>query len=1012
MIYLHVMSSKLKCLYSIHTMTRHINILCDYNYINYAVALIYSIKMNSSLHIILNFLCLDEATYDIISNLNFTIHCFKESDILHNTQLIYLKNTDRTYYIYTLSSYFTNYIMLNNDDCDSVMYIDADIYFHKDIQYLYDAFQDTDVGIFRHRFENDDIMTGAGKFNVGVVYFKKSKKGKQVLDWWTDAVLYRKYAERGLNTMGDQKYLDEFPVLCNENEIFIDGDVGHGAPWNWNDYDLSNIHNYEIAYKSQKQMLIFTHFSKFICDFEKNTYNANWHGYYPLTNNGKIYNNKNLKKIHDEYFISLKNAVTIVNNIQKNKQPKIAVGMIVFESDYVLQQCLDQIYPFVDQILITEGPVKFWQDKGKTTSMDNTNFILDNYNDYDHKITLIHGQFEEKTEECNSYIPYIREDIEYLWQIDADEIYTIENILKIKEMLLVERPTSVGVRSCTFYGGFDSHLTGFEQKNDNFLRIFKFMKGVYWKTHRPPTIEYPVSIETKHISSDELFHKWNIQMHHYSYVFPTQVKYKMDYYANYLNRDGIIPNYYNDVYLKWVTGTVQQKIAIEYQYNGVHEFTIERRGDCYTVTYDDFHPETIRRDFHLLKERFKSEIFSIIHENSKNTVTAPLKQFKLNKAQLMKKDLYPDHWNHLIYILKFVPMLYLKTFHDVLCRDGSTYQLLKNNNYDLNYKGFDYSIDLVQTAKEEWKYDQFYAKNIYQLCDFGENDVIYADGLLDSLLDSDNCLGFILKLNAEYVILNRIAVSSKHEITTHTHNLDTTICYIYEEHKLLDIIASNNYRIKHREGSCFLLEHIEISNRRMGKMVMSWKHPLIPLKQVVLHKDQLSNGYPTHWNNLLKSLLFIENVNSFEFHEFGCGIGTTYKLLKDNDFDLNYHGFDFSESMIVTAKKTWNYEKYYVKDIYAFTSFTDKCILYVDGTIDIQSNAHQMLTFILQLNAHYVILNRIQIGDECSITTHFAYDLFHAIEYVFDKKQFFNIIYDNKYKIMFSIDTLFLLEKQ
>ena len=62
---------------------------------------------------------------------------------------------------------------------------------------------------------------------------------------------------------------------------------------------------------------------------------------------------------------------------------KIAVGMIVFEGDYVLKQCLDQVYPHVDQILIAEGPVAFWQAKGKRTSEDRTNEILDTYPDPD-----------------------------------------------------------------------------------------------------------------------------------------------------------------------------------------------------------------------------------------------------------------------------------------------------------------------------------------------------------------------------------------------------------------------------------------------------------------------------------------------------------------------------------------------------------------------------------------------------------------------------------------------------
>ena len=56
---------------------------------------------------------------------------------------------------------------------------------------------------------------------------------------------------------------------------------------------------------------------------------------------------------------------------------KIAFGMIVFEGDYVLKECLEQVYPFAEQILIAEGPVEFWQREGRTTSPDDTNKIFE-----------------------------------------------------------------------------------------------------------------------------------------------------------------------------------------------------------------------------------------------------------------------------------------------------------------------------------------------------------------------------------------------------------------------------------------------------------------------------------------------------------------------------------------------------------------------------------------------------------------------------------------------------------
>jgi len=156
----------------------------------------------------------------------------------------------------------------------------------------------------------------------------------------------------------------------------------------------------------------------------------------------------------------------------------IAFGMIIFEGDYVLKQCLEQVYPFASQILIAEGPVTYWQKQGRTTSLDDTNKILDNFPDPDNKIKIIHGQFFEKDDQCKAYMRYINDDTDYIWNLDSDEIYKTEDIRKIISFLETENPTSVGVRSCSFYGGFDNYLTGFELNTDNFLRIFKLKKNI------------------------------------------------------------------------------------------------------------------------------------------------------------------------------------------------------------------------------------------------------------------------------------------------------------------------------------------------------------------------------------------------------------------------------------------------------------------------------------------------------------------------------------------------------
>lgn len=284
---------------------------------------------------------------------------------------------------------------------------------------------------------------------------------------------------------------------------------------------------------------------------------------------------------------------------------KIAFGMIVFEGDYVLKECLEQVYPFASQILIAEGPVKYWQEKGFSTSTDLTNKIIDDFPDPDRKIKVIHGQFEEKDDQCKAYMQFINDDIDYIWNLDSDEVYKTKDLHNIIQFLKDEKPTSLGVRSCSFYGGFDRYLTGFELNTDNFLRIFKHTKGATWLTHRPPTIKYPnnYGFQKRHINSDQLYEAIGFQMYHYSYVFPNQVYKKLKYYKESLNKSNCIENYFENVYLPWVIGN---KKEVENKYRGVHEFI--SRPDCYTAEFKDSHPESISKNMDILKFKFENQL--------------------------------------------------------------------------------------------------------------------------------------------------------------------------------------------------------------------------------------------------------------------------------------------------------------------------------------------------------------------------------------------------------------------
>lgn len=289
---------------------------------------------------------------------------------------------------------------------------------------------------------------------------------------------------------------------------------------------------------------------------------------------------------------------------------KIAFGMIVFEGDYVLKECLEQVYPFASQILISEGPVSYWIRQGKKTSEDNTNTILENFPDPENKIKIVHGQFIEKDDQCRAYMKYINDDIDYIWNLDSDEVYKTEDLKKIISFLEEEKPTSVGVRSCSFYGGFKNYLTGFELNRDNFLRIFRYSKGATWLTHRPPTINYPnnSNIIRKHIDSETLYEKTGAQMYHYSYVFPDQVNKKIKYYKDSVSRENCIDDYFDKIYLPWVTNDVNKRKEIEGLFLGVHEFKPTVRGECYTAEFNGEHPESITKNLNELIDKFDKQL--------------------------------------------------------------------------------------------------------------------------------------------------------------------------------------------------------------------------------------------------------------------------------------------------------------------------------------------------------------------------------------------------------------------
>lgn len=596
--------------------------LSDINFLPKGLALYESLQDTSSEPFTLYYLCLDRNSFDKLTDLGLKgILPIFIDDLERDNPELKTARTNRPYneYCWTLASFLCNVLigiphlpgkLLQTNE--GITYIDSDIYFYADIKMFFDEIGAKSVGIIAHRHNHVGHRDGA--YNVGVIYFRNDKPGRDTLEWWSDAVLNKKYPH--LQTCGDQKYLEEFiPRFGADNVCVVDETVGHAAPWNYRLYSWDKIGEGKIMWGGKDQILVFTHFSRMSYDLETDSINFTSGQYMDHTLGGQVFNISQVRQLYVDYYLKLKTMhEKYLNKIEapqiKTQPLKMAFGMIVLNGDHVLKQCLEAVYPYASQIMVAEGPVTYWQEQGLTTSTDETNNILESFPDPHKKIVTVHGQFREKDEQCNAYMKFMKPDTDYIWSLDSDEVFKGEDIESLFLLLEQERYTSVGIKSCSFYGGFNRYITGFEEKRDQFLRIFKVYPGSKWLTHRPPTVTHVPGTPTlpyKHLDSDTLYDKTGIRMYHYSYVFPKQIKTKTEYYAS-LASGKFIPDYFNTIYLPWINGTDEERVALELKYSGVHEYRPEFRGSSMTRAFEGTHPAPIARDMHLLLEKFNKQL--------------------------------------------------------------------------------------------------------------------------------------------------------------------------------------------------------------------------------------------------------------------------------------------------------------------------------------------------------------------------------------------------------------------
>lgn len=241
--------------------------LFDSYYLDKGLALYHSLERVTDDFTLFIF-CFDDKSFDILNDMRL-----KHGVILHHscieTEVLLRKKKERSKaeYCWTCTPVIIGYV-LDYYDVGSCTYIDSDLYFFSDPQILFDEIEKEkpDTVIVEHRFKSDaygkKLEQRNGRYCVQFNYFCQTENSRRILKWWQEQCLDWCYDIPDPDRMGDQKYLNDFPIKFNKvHELQHLG--GGVAPWNLEQYKICSKDGKDIILsdiKKEKFQLVFYHF--------------------------------------------------------------------------------------------------------------------------------------------------------------------------------------------------------------------------------------------------------------------------------------------------------------------------------------------------------------------------------------------------------------------------------------------------------------------------------------------------------------------------------------------------------------------------------------------------------------------------------------------------------------------------------------------------------------------------------------------------------------------------------
>lgn len=167
--------------------------------------------------------------------------------------------------------------------------------------------------------------------------------------------------------------------------------------------------------------------------------------------------------------------------------------------------------------------------------------------------------WEGKREMVNAPLANIREEC-LLWQVDVDELWTIEQLCTARYMFINNPEKTAAFYWCWYFVGENLVISTrncyAQNPAQEWLRTWRFKPGNVWVRHEPPILAEPLPDgELRNVAEFNVFRheeteNLGLVFQHFAYVIPEQLKFKEQYYG------------YTNALLQWTALQQQTKFPV------------------------------------------------------------------------------------------------------------------------------------------------------------------------------------------------------------------------------------------------------------------------------------------------------------------------------------------------------------------------------------------------------------------------------------------------------------------